>query len=93
MSNRVDDNLKYSCPECAGVKTASGYACPGFRPITLTCSTCNGIGSIPQAQQEAIEMGKAIRARRFERYESMTEAAKRLNMDIGAYSDLEHGRR
>lgn len=37
-------------------------------------------------------MGKTIRARRIERGESMIGAAKRLHMDIKAYSDLEHGR-
>ena len=81
-----------TCPDCKGAKELHGYACPGFRPITIPCSLCMGNGEVPESVIEAVENGKAMRADRLARGLSQREESARLHISPVELSHLEGGR-
>lgn len=79
------------CPACKGAGQLSGFACPGFRPVTLTCSLCLGTGSITVDMEKAKRRGETIRAARLRMDMSQREYAQMLGISPMALSRIEHG--
>ena len=79
------------CPSCGGKGQLTGYACPGFKEITLPCSTCRGTGTITADMERAKRRGEAIRAARLKMDLSQREYAKVLGISPQALSRIENG--
>ena len=79
------------CPDCKGEGKHQGFACPGFRPVTLTCSRCQGSGFITADMEKAKRRGDAIRANRLKLDMSQREYAKVLGISPMALSRIENG--
>jgi len=81
-----------TCPDCAGEKVIRAVACPGFRPIVLTCEACKGTGSVDDAFLARRADGERLRMERIARGLSLREEAKRLGISPVLLSDRERGR-
>lgn len=79
------------CASCHGTGKVTGYACPGFRPVQMNCSDCNGEGAISDALAARKAKGKAMRDDRVARGLSLGEEAKRLHISPVLLSHWEHG--
>lgn len=82
-----------SCPHCGGRGANQGIVCgPGSHQMrTFTCSTCRGSGVITEDRQTKIAKGEAMRKDRIKRNQTQREEAKRLGLDVVAYSQIERG--
>ena len=78
------------CPACSGSGKTLGIACPGFRPITMTCHGCDGMGTISEKWWH--EGGEILEARKRKRL-TLRKAAKALGILASELSDYERGRR
>lgn len=96
MSNRHYTGIPtvgISCPHCGGRGANQGIACgPGSCQMrTLTCSTCKGSGAITEDRQAKIAKGEAMRKDRIKRNQTQREEAKRLELNVVTYSQMERG--
>lgn len=81
-----------NCPDCKGVGKVYGFGCPGFRPMELPCSTCDGTGQVDAAYVARKVEGERYRQARIERRETVRQCAVRLGVDPSQLSHFEHGR-
>jgi hypothetical protein len=82
-----------TCTHCDGRKESLVMACGpkgGYHGM-MACSTCKGTGEITEAHGERIKQGKLMREERIERRVVVREEAKRLGVDLGAWSRIEQG--
>lgn len=85
------------CPRCDGEgRVGPVHINRGDKPHQwideMTCDLCGGNGTIDAAKRKAIDLGRQLRAKRLEREESLTEAAKRLGLRPNELSAFETGR-
>ena len=87
-----------NCPDCDGNGGSQGFVTrtTGCRLEFIQCRTCAGTGEIAADEAAAMEerriAGRALRAERMARDESLGEAAARLGISPMELSAKEHGR-
>ena len=81
-----------TCIACDGSGKVSGYACPGFRPVTFDCFGCNGKGVVDDVTRLWKEIGETMRACRLARDKSQREFADWIGADVVTLSKAEAGR-
>lgn len=88
-----------TCPDCQGEKGRTvfwdgrdpqGNVIGGIR--TIPCPRCGGSGQVPAAMLDWMKRGRAIRASRIARNQSMVQAAAQYGLSLSEYSNVEHGR-
>jgi hypothetical protein len=96
---KMDTEGLVACPDCAG----SGQREPlvvikrilmGGRPdyeIRNGCRFCGNVGVVPEAKAMWYTAGRALRAARVDRDESLAACAKRIRMNIAVLEDAERG--
>ena len=80
-----------TCPDCHGDGHVYGLGCPGMKPVSVPCRSCNGSGSVDSAFLARRALGAQIRSARTTRDLSLREAAKRLGVSSVVLSDAERG--
>lgn len=85
------------CPDCKGEGQIFGFINGGpsistHRAGHLHCFRCGGSGDVPEAMLGWIEAGRAMRADRMRRGETMLTEAKRLEISIATLSSIELGK-
>jgi len=91
------------CPECKGtgktglVHLNKGFnkqkgGCDGEWRESMPCLRCNSSGQVPDEMANWIAFGKDFREKRRLRGETISEAAKRLNLSVPQLSGIENGR-
>ena len=53
--------MSETCPTCGGEKVVRGYACPGFKLVTLTCWDCKGVGVLDDVRLVWKRDGETLR--------------------------------
>jgi DnaJ-class molecular chaperone len=81
-----------NCPDCKGVGKTFGFGCPGFRPMELPCTNCDGTGQVDAAYVARKMEGERFRQARIERRETVRQCAIRLGVNPSKLSHYEHGR-
>ena len=85
------DQTMIPCPDCAGTGRSTGFACPGFQPVGITCLRCDGQKQVPTEMKDWIQHGKKLRQARMLPYRTQHEEAKRRCLDLLEYAALEQG--
>jgi hypothetical protein len=97
MGGRVSEK-QVACPFCDGKRTVFAFVNTGedsskhFSGI-FKCSQCNGTGEISEDHLKEYMDGRVMREARIRSGETLSAAAKRLNMSATELSNIEHGRR
>lgn len=87
----------HECPSCGGKGAMQAFINRGpdirrHSLETIPCRTCEGQGSISEAQAAAIRHGASLRAERIAKGMTLREAAKEAGMSPSTLSALERGR-
>lgn len=80
-----------TCPDCKGEGILRGFGCPGFKPVTLPCLTCQGKKTIDEKTLEWKKIGEEMRKERIARDVSLREEAKERGMAPQVLSAMERG--
>jgi hypothetical protein len=83
-----------TCPDCRGVKEATGLGCGagGCRQITLRCRFCEGAGVVDEASAARFREDQRRRRERVRRRESQGERAAIMGIPPEMLNDIERGR-
>ena len=79
------------CNRCQGEGKVRGYACPGFRPVELSCWKCGGAGEVDDVRKLWQEDGMVLKSFREARDLSLSEAADFISVNRVEFSKAEHG--
>jgi len=81
-----------TCPECNGEGSTTGFVCPGFKLITLTCTLCKGEKVITDEQVKWVEHGAQLKKARIAKRITLRESARLQGILASELSDIEFGR-
>lgn len=88
---------RMECPRCNGDGGHDAFINRGLDISThsvewVCCLTCLGEGTITEARAAMIEKGKALRAARVARQETLLEASRKLGIGPAELNAIEMGR-
>lgn len=91
----MSDSTLEPCPTCKGTRElfaplahVEGQGCG---PMMLPCPDCDATGTVAAGYAERAKAGRAAKAARGERCETLGQAARRFGLSVSFYSRIERG--